>query len=321
MSQQKLTRLGLGLAALGRPGYITLGHGIDIGETYHLDSMRSRTWDLLDAASEFGIRYIDTARGYGRAEEFLAGWLESRGIAREEVVVGSKWGYTYTAGWQVDADVHEVKDHSFPTLQRQYHESRALLGPWLRLYQIHSATEASGVLDRSDVLDGLATLRERDDVLLGITLSGPGSNQTLERAMTVQRDGRPLFNAVQATWNLLEPSLGDALAAAHARGVTIIVKEALANGRLTNRNHGNEVALLQVEATRLGCTIDQLALAAVFELPWADCVLSGAATVDQIRLNVGARTIDLDDQARSALAALAEPPEQYWSTRAALRWN
>ena len=41
---------------------------------------------------------------------------------------------------------------------------------------------------------------------------------------------------MQATWNLLEPSAGPALAEARAAGMGVIIKEALANGRLTSRN-------------------------------------------------------------------------------------
>ncbi len=47
-------------------------------------------------------RYFDAARSYGRAEEFLGSWLG--GLGREQLdraVVGSKWGYYYTADWQV----------------------------------------------------------------------------------------------------------------------------------------------------------------------------------------------------------------------------
>src|SRR5438067_5798661 len=42
-------------------------------------------------------------------------------------MVSSKWGYTYTAGWQVEAARHEIKDHSLAALERQLAESRALL--------------------------------------------------------------------------------------------------------------------------------------------------------------------------------------------------
>ena len=46
-------------------------------------------------------RYFDAARSYGRAEEFLSGWLAARGLARDDLLVGSKWGYYYTADWRV----------------------------------------------------------------------------------------------------------------------------------------------------------------------------------------------------------------------------
>ena len=70
-----------------------------------------------------------------------------------------------------------------------------------------------------------------------------------------------------------------------------------------------------------GCTIDQLALAAALERPWIDCVLSGAATADQVRSNAGALHVALDDESRDALSLLAEPVGQYWETRARLPWN
>ncbi len=47
--------------------------------------------------------------------------------------------------------------------------------------------------------------------------------------MSVEVDGVRLFDAVQATWNLLEPSAAPALEAAHASGFVMIIKEALAN--------------------------------------------------------------------------------------------
>jgi len=320
-----LTRLGLGLAALGRPGYINLGHAADLERDYDVTAMRDHAAAVLDAAWAAGIRYIDAARSYGRAEEFLAHWLRARQRQRGELTVGSKWGYTYTAGWAVDADVHEVKDHTLPTLQRQAGESSAILDRWLSLYQIHSATLDSGVLERDDVLDALATLRAERGWAVGLTLSGASSRETLERSMAIQRDGVRLFDTVQATWNILEPSLSGALAAAHETGIGVIVKEALANGRLTARNDDPAFApsraILKTEARRLGCSLDQLALAAVLDQEWSDCVLSGAATVEHVQSNARALDIRLDDDARSALAALAEPPVDYWAARGRLSWG
>ena len=70
--------LGLGLAALGRPGYINLGHADDLGHQYDVTAMEAHAHAVLDAAWAAGVRYFDAARSYGRAEEFLGRWLTSR---------------------------------------------------------------------------------------------------------------------------------------------------------------------------------------------------------------------------------------------------
>ena len=307
-----VSRLGLGLAALGRPGYINLGHGDDLGARKDVATLEHEAHEVLDAAYAGGIRYFDAARSYGKAEEFLASWLESRGLSPGEVTVGSKWGYTYTADWHVDAEVHEVKDLSLATLRRQLAESRALLGPHLRLYQIHSATLESGVLEDDALLDELAGLRGTG-LAIGLTATGPGQRETIERALEVG-----IFDTVQATWNLLERSAGPALDAAHAAGLGVIVKEALANGRLTARG---DVAPLRELAHRSRTSPDALALAAALSQPWADVVLSGAATVDTLRSNLKALELVLDAELTSKLAELAEGPVRYWEERSALPWN
>jgi len=320
-----VTSIGLGLAALGRPGYINLGHGDDLSGRREVDALRRHTHDVLDAAWDLGIRYFDAARSYGRAEAFLGDWLRSRGRDPDEVTVGSKWGYTYTADWQVDADVHEVKDHSLAVLQRQWPESKERLGDHIDLYQIHSATLKTGVLEDPKVANELMRLRHEEGVAIGLSLSGPRQAETLEKALEVTVNGERLFDAVQATWNLLEPSAGAVLQAASEAGLGVIVKEALANGRLTPRNDRPAFAdrydLLQAEADRLGTTVDALCLAAVVHQPWSDVVLSGAATVAQLRSNASAIDVSWDERAEDTLSSLAEEPTQYWTTRGNLPWN
>ena len=319
-----VSRLGLGMAALGRPGYINLGHSADLPEGHDADAMRVCAYDVLDSAYAAGVRYFDAARSYGRAEAFLAHWLKSRGIVPGSVAVGSKWGYTYTAGWKVEAETHEVKNHSLATLTRQAVETRETIGRYLGLYQIHSVTPEGGVLEDRAVLDELARLK-RSGWKIGLSLTGPRQAEALERALDVSADGARLFDCVQATWNVLEPSAGRALGRAHEAGMGVIVKEALANGRLTSRNDDPASAevrrVLDAEADRLGTSPDALALAFALDRPWADVVLSGAATPGQLRSNLGALAVALDEQALAALNALAEPPRVYWETRARLPWN
>jgi aryl-alcohol dehydrogenase-like predicted oxidoreductase len=304
--------LGLGLAALGRPGYINLCHAGDVGDT-DVEAMERHAHEVLDAAYEGGVRYFDAARSYGRAEAFLASWLGRRGLSRSDVTVGSKWGYTYTADWRIDVDEHEVKDLSVSTLRRQLGETRALIGEHLALYQIHSATIESGILDDAAVREELARLRE-DGVRVGLTATGPRQAATIERALEVGG-----FDAVQATWNVHERSATAALAAAHEAGLGVIVKEALANGRLTAR--GDADGRLTAAARQRGTTPDALALAAVLAQPWVDVVLSGVATVDTLRSNLAALDVPWDAQAEEALAPLAEPADEYWERRSELAWN
>src|SRR5688500_7803363 len=203
-------RLGLGLAALGRPGYINLGHGADLRGEYDRGAMEGRAHAVLDAAYAGGVRYFDAARSYGLAEDFLASWLSKRRIAPGSVTVGSKWGYAYTAGWRVQATAHEVKEHSLVQFRRQFAESRLRLDGHLALYQIHSVTPDSPVLDDAAVLAALLEMRA-GGLRIGLTLSGPSQAEVLRRALDVEFRGERVFDSVQATWNLLERAAEPAL--------------------------------------------------------------------------------------------------------------
>lgn len=323
-TSRKVSKLGLGLAALGRPGYINLGHSRDLSGKYAAEALEAHSHEMLDYAWASGIRYFDTARSYGRGEEFLGSWLQERGISPEEATIGSKWGYTYTANWQVKAEKHEVKDHTLPVLQRQWKETQHTLGEFLGIYHIHSATLDSGVLDRENVLDQLATYRNQG-IYIGLSLSGPGQSATLEKALDIQRDGLPLFSSVQATWNLLEQSAGPLLRDAHTAGMGVIIKEALANGRLTSRNTNPDFSpvfsKLEKEASILEASPEAVAIAAVMKQPWVDVVLSGAASIDHLRDNLSAYKIAPEQISESVLTDLVETPEVYWSTRSQLAWN
>jgi aryl-alcohol dehydrogenase-like predicted oxidoreductase len=314
----RATPIGLGLAALGRPAYINLGRDADLGADRSVAALRRQAHEILNAAFDAGVRYFDVARSYGLAEEFLASWLDERRLAPGEATVASKWGYTYTAGWRLDARENEVKDHSLAALRRQYRESRDILGGRLGLYQIHSATLESGVLEDRQVLSELAQLRNQG-LAIGLTTSGPRQAEVIRRSMAVEVDGVNPFATVQATWNLLEPSAGAALAEAHAAGLGVIVKEALANGRLTPRGAAADPAVRKL-ADRSSAGLDAVAIAAARANPWADVVLSGAVTVEQLQSNLGGLRIGPAAEDAASLARYAEPAELYWAKRKELRW-
>jgi aryl-alcohol dehydrogenase-like predicted oxidoreductase len=317
-------RLGLGLAAIARPAYITSGRGTDLGSGRGVSDLRARSHALLDAAYAGGVRYVDVARSYGRAEEFLADWLAAHPEA-DDVEVGSKWGYRYVGDWRTDADLHEIKDHSLEAFAEQLRLTRALLGSRLSIYHVHSATVGSPALTDRRLHAELGALREAG-VRIGVSTSGPAQAVAVRQALDVTVDGLPLFTSIESTWNLLEPSAGPALVEAASAGARVIVKEVVANGRLTPGVHDDApAARAAVELARqLGIGVDQLAVAAALSHPWAWRVLSGAVTVEQLTENLGGARVRLDADAQARLVELiaqAEPPERYWADRSARPWT
>ena len=299
-------RLGLGLAALGRPAYINVGRA-ELPADRSVAAMRAATWDVLDHAYAAGVRWVDTARSYGRAEEFLATWLAQRAPA--DVTVSSKWGYAYVGDWRLDAPVHEVKEHSLARFSTQWAESQALLGSRLALYQVHSLTPDSPLFVDLALQDALAALPTR----VGFSTSGPRQADTVRRALELSRHGTPVFTAVQSTWNVLEPSVGPALAEAHDAGAHVLLKEVLANGRLAV-----DPPPALADAVTADAGPDAVALAAALAQPWANTVLLGPAGPDQLRSNLAALTVVSDP---AAFADLATEPDDYWRERGALTWS
>ncbi len=306
--------LGLGLASLGRPAYLNLGHGSDVATVQAVSTLESRAHDVLDAAWASGIRHVDAARSYGLAERFLGSWLAAHPGRRSAVTLGSKWGYTYVGDWQVDVETHEVKDHGLETFERQWPETLAALGTPPDLYLIHSVTPDSPALSDRTLLRRLAEL-SATGVRVGLSTSGPDQASVLRHAMAL--DGTP-FSAVQATWNLLEPSVGDALAEAAERGWQVALKETVANGRLTAR--GDAPPLLAEVAALHDASVDAVALAAARTMP-VSVVLVGASTVEQLQSNVRSDDVELSADEVVALAGLAEAPAAYWRQRSGLPWT
>jgi aryl-alcohol dehydrogenase-like predicted oxidoreductase len=303
-------RLGLGTAALGRPEYLNLGRDLDAelgAGRYDPERLRDHAHGLLDAAWAAGVRHLDTARSYGAGEEFVGSWLATHPERRAELRIGSKWGYTYVAGFSPGAPEHETKDHSVATLARQWPETLAALGGPPDLYLVHSLTSDSPALHDEALLDRLRELAQQG-VRVGLSTSGPDQGEVLARARALPDSP---FGTVQATWNLLEPSSGRALAEAHAAGWFVVVKEALANGRLAVAT-----SPLAGAAADLGLTPDALALAAALAQPWADVVLSGASSTAQLYANLRALEV-----VGPVPDLTPEDPAEYWSARKAMAWH
>lgn len=305
------SRLGLGLAAVGRPAYITTARDADLGDpdARSVEALRARAHLLLDEAWALGIRYVDAARSYGRAEEFLGSWLSAHPDRRAALTIGSKWGYAYVGGWRMDAEVHERKEHSAAMFDRQWPETRAALGSAPDVYVIHSVTPDSPALHDGAVLERMRRLRE-EGVRVGVSTSGPRQAEAIRVALALEDTP---FTVVQATWNLFEQSAAPALTEAAAAGWTVVLKEALANGELASAPRGSAI-----EVAASGTALDVFALSAALAQPFADVVLSGATTVAHLRRGADASPGALDDEVRRALAV---DPVAYWRRRSERPWR
>ena len=322
-----LPKLGLGMAALGRPGYINLNRNAQLAsaEVRSVEYMQEQSNKVLDEAFRLGVKWFDCARSYGLSEKFVGEYLRNNEVKPGDVSVSSKWGYTYVANWNVtlpEGQPHEVKDHSVETFLRQIKETEEHVGEYITHYQIHSATFESGVLTNKAVHEALDKCRKEKGWRIGLSVSSPKQNEVLREAMKIKTpSGERLFDSVQCTYNLLEQKPGEALQEAHDVGMEIIIKEGLANGRLLQHPK-------ILEASKaLNVAPDALSLACILAQPFQPRVLSGSALIEHLTSNHKALEIEetLLKERPEVLKDLMESccmdSDQYWLDRSALKWN
>jgi aryl-alcohol dehydrogenase-like predicted oxidoreductase len=313
-------KLGLGTAALGRPQYINVRQ--KNSEHSDLDTFKKHSFSVLEAAYNSGIRYFDTAPGYGLAEELVVEWLRTK--EDRSIEIATKWGYTYTANFDKNATVHEVKEHSVSKLNEQWNFSKQLL-PYLKVYQIHSATLETGVLENTEVLEQLAFLKREHNLKIGLTTTGTNQVEVIKKALAVLVDGEQIFDLFQVTYNFLDQSVLAISKELISQNKSIVIKEALANGRVfRNKNypHYNKMyALLENLAQKNKVGVDAISLKYCEQTIPKSVVLSGASNTSQLNENLKINSFSLSSDEIEILNSFKVTPEFYWSERKKLQWN
>ncbi len=312
------TSIGLGTAALGRPHYINIRQ--EETEALTLEKFRNKGFKTLETAYEQGIRYFDTAPGYGLAEELLIDWVNTKNDPSIEIA--TKWGYTYTANFDPDATQHEVKEHSLSKLNEQWEQSKKLF-PYLKIYQIHSATFESGVLQNQEVLQRLSELKQKYNIMIGITTSGSNQIDVIKKTLDIEIDNQILFDVYQVTYNILDQSIYKIAHLLNKKN--IIIKEALANGRLFPNNTFNHYMdlyrVLQELANKYKVGADAIALRFCIDTLSPFKVLSGASNDGHISENLKTETFILEADEIKKLQSFHTTSESYWKERKKLPWN
>ena len=313
-------RLGLGTAALGRPLYINLRKKGE--DKTDLETFKKQSFSVLENAYKLGVRYFDTAPGYGLAEKLLLEWVKTKNDTT--IQIATKWGYTYVAGFNPNAKIHEVKEHSLSKLNEQWNVSKALL-PHLKTYQIHSATLETDVLENDAVLNQLLFLKEEYKMKIGITTTGTNQVGVIKKALDVSVQEKPLFDAFQVTYNILDQSLKNISNKLNNEGKSIIIKEALANGRLfrnKNYSHYNQLYnYMETLAKKYDVGTDAIALNFCSETMSKGIILSGASNNIHLEDNIKTNLFKLTEEEINKLYTFNINEVTYWNERKGLTWN
>jgi aryl-alcohol dehydrogenase-like predicted oxidoreductase len=313
-------KIGLGTAALGRPQYINVRQ--HTAKNSDLETFRKQSFAVLEDAYNLGVRYFDTAPGYGLAEELVLEWLQTK--EDSSIEVATKWGYTYIANFDANATVHEVKEHSLAKLKEQWNFSKKLL-PYLKVYQIHSATLETGVLKNTDVLNHLVFLKKEHNLKIGLTTTGANQLEVIKKALEVSVEGHQVFDLFQVTYNFLDQSLQEISAELIRQNKQIIIKEALANGRIFKNHaypHYNEMyKTVERLSKKHSVGVDAISLKYCEQTITNSIVLSGASTSEQLKENLKLHTFTLSNNDIDILNGLKVTPDFYWTERKKLGWN
>ncbi len=313
--------IGLGTAAIGRPLYINVKQDVTV-ESFSLPKFKENGLQVLEDAYNNGVRYFDTSPGYGLAEQLVVEWLESKNDP--SIQVSTKWGYTYVANFDPKAKQHEVKEHSIDKLNMQWAYSKLLL-PYLKVYQIHSATFDSGVLDNSEVLKRLHELKKENNITIGLTTTGNNQTEVLEKGLSIQIENETLFQSFQCTFNMLDQSVSKYTEALQSLSGPFIIKEALANGRLIPNNnyvkYRNLYDFMKRLAHKYEVGEDAIALRYCMEIFPRAVVLSGADNGIHLRANLKGNEFSLNESEIEQLNAFGISSKEYWQERKQLAWN
>jgi aryl-alcohol dehydrogenase-like predicted oxidoreductase len=266
------------------------------------------------AALDAGVVHLDTAYCYGetgQSERAIASALAGR--PRDAAVIAGKCGIHWEPGRKQCVDGRPER------LRAEVEESLVRLGTdHVDLLYLHAPDPTIPLEDSAGELSQL--LAEGKTRAVGV------SNVSLEQLERFAA-ACPL-SACQMHYNMLQREIeADILPWCHRRGIAMVVYWPLMKGLLaggmprdtvfptTDSRHkypmfnGLEfqrnldfVEALRPVSTRLGCSLPDLVLAWTAEQAGITCVLFGATSPEQVRINASALVCELDDNARQAIA-------------------
>lgn len=199
--------IGLGAFKIGRNQKIKYAQPYDLPSDEQVER-------LLSGALDLGVNYIDTAPAYGLSEQRLGNAISHR---RGEFILGTKVG-------EIFEDGESRYDYSAPAVRASIEQSlRRLRTEVLDIVLIHSDGRDVEIMQQTDIVTTLGQLRDAGKIRL-IGLSG----KTVEGA----RAALDWADVIMVEYHSDDRSHEPVIAEAAGRGIGVVVKKALASGRL-----------------------------------------------------------------------------------------
>jgi voltage-dependent potassium channel beta subunit len=308
MRYRPLGQCGTRVSEFGLGGWTTFGGSITSAE---------ETREILHAAFEAGINFFDIADAYGRGEaERLMGEALSA-FPRRHLVISSK------CYWPMSEDPNDrglSRKHLFESVEASL---KRVGTDYLDLFFCHRHDPETPLEETVRALDDLV---RQGKILYWGTSEWTGDQ--LRQAHSIASDFRAYGPQVeQPQYSLLvrEAVEKDVQPAAVEHGMGLVVWSPLASGLLTGKYDDGvpkdsrlaridwlreelltddalaKVRAMTAVAEQAGCSRTQLALAWAASRPGISSVILGATSVDQLRENLGALCVEVDDDVGTAL--------------------
>jgi len=266
MEKRTLGHTGLEVSRLGA-GLAEIGSGVD----------EETVAQVLNAALDGGINFLDTSACYGMSEELIGRAIAHR---RQEYLLATKCGHI-TGGYEGEEwTARTIRDSIDRSLSR-------MTTPYLDLVQLHSC--GVDVLERGEVIQALLEAKEAGKTRY---IGYSGDN---EAALWAVESG--LFDTLQTTFNLVDQRARVRLVPlAKAKAMGIIIKRPIANAAWGAPRSPSEYAewyFVQAQAMAKmgpipGAPQDRILLALGFTLAHeeVDTAIVGTRNPDHMRENI-----------------------------------
>jgi aryl-alcohol dehydrogenase-like predicted oxidoreductase len=296
----------------------------------------STSIEVLTAAYESGINFIDTADIYSRwaegnpggvAETIIGKWLKKTGVARDNVVVATK-----VRGSMGDGPNQEGLSRKwvFTALENSL---RRLNTEYIDLYQLHWPDESTPIDETLSALDDLVRL----GLIRYIGCSNFSAWRLVEALWSSERNRYVSFVSLQPHYSLVhrDEFEGELEETCINHGLGVIPYSPLGGGFLTGKYRRDEIPPADTRAAKSqriqgyisddlnwkllevleklgeerGKTISQIALGWLLTRSSITSPIIGPKTVAQLEDNLGAVGVRLDKTDVEMIEAIGSPKE------------